>query len=547
VNGIAYTATTQTRAELGKINTHCMGCHDDDSATAMPFGDGKTPITYAWDGSSVAKRYTQAGTATWGKYPATANAAQKNITKAYSAHGNAANNARGWSATTGVDGAITNSSGNVQVLCFDCHNSHGSAAGSVTELTTSYPAGSGTVTGGILKTTTNGLGGYSVTYTPTAGGSVATKNKFNPGAALCFDCHQNPNANTYGPWGYNTTFGATQPIISYWEKNSQWYGAAGINNSGPQVRYTYKNTRATVGTHFGASSALTHANAPTQMGTIKGLCTPCHDPHGITDNTTKIPAADKVYALPLLKGTWMTSPYKEDAAPLATNQKRGGSSSGPATYAKASTPGYYIDQNTFETITTSSATTGDWVWPGTNKITQTASQFGGLCLQCHAQADINPNSASPGTWQTMDRIHNTVKGWATAGSGANVNNAIHAFSCSKCHTPHSACLPRLMISNCLDVKHRGQAQSGGVSGGTSQSGSRGAGQGRFPGGGGGNVASNASDRFTVPNGGIGAWFAGNGGSTAGKSTPALNQCHNVANAGGTTHPASQIWNAKTPW
>jgi hypothetical protein len=243
----------------------------------------------------------------------------------------------------------------------------------------------------------------------------------------------------------------------------------------------------------------------------------------------------------------MTSPYKEDAAPSATNEKRGGSANNgePVAYALSSTPGYKIDQNTFENIATSTATTGDWQWPGTQKLSQTAAQFGGLCLSCHTQAAINPTT-SGGTWSSMDRIHNTVKGWG--GTGANASNAIHAFSCSKCHTPHSSCLPRLMISNCLDYSHRGRVASGGTAGQLALTiGSRGQGRGQFPGGGGGNVASNAVDRYLVPNGGIGQWFGGNGGLTTGSSAPALNQCHNVAGAGGTTWPSSQRWNAVTPW
>ena len=178
---IEYSANG-SRTEMQKLNQHCLGCHDNDSAAAQPFGDGKTPKQYAWDGTTVAARYSQTGTTTWGKYTGTTNASKKNIAKAFSSHGNAAANGRGWSTTTGVDGTISNTSGSINVLCFDCHNSHGSNANGTT---TNYT--SATTNGGILKDTTDGIGGYSMSYKPASGGTTTTHNAYASGAALCFD------------------------------------------------------------------------------------------------------------------------------------------------------------------------------------------------------------------------------------------------------------------------------------------------------------------------------------------------------------------------
>ena len=47
-----------------------------------------------------------------------------------------------------------------------------------------------------------------------------------------------------------------------------------------------------------ASSGL--ANSP--QGVIDGLCSPCHDPHGVSPSL----GDDTAYAVPLLKGTWLT-------------------------------------------------------------------------------------------------------------------------------------------------------------------------------------------------------------------------------------------------
>jgi hypothetical protein len=500
---VQYTADG-SRAEIQKINQHCLGCHSAQNSTTQPFGDGKTPNQYAWDGTSIDGRYSQAGTTPWGKYSG-ANVTPKNTqTKAYSAHGNASANQRGWNLTE----TWPNTSGIANVLCYDCHNSHGST---VNGTTTSYT--SATTNGGILKDTTAGRGGYAMTYKPQAGGSGANHNVYNSGAAICFDCHVTAASGTT-PWGYQSTFGATQAITGY--TDSPYFGPSA---SGPKQRYTYKaSTGQPKGGHFGASSPLT---TPV-MGAIDGLCTPCHDPHGVS------PTLNQAYSVPLFKGTWMTSPYKEDAAPSATNESRGGGGRsrggrGEQSWNGGSTPGYHIDQNTFNTT---------WNWNSTTRVTQTVNEFGGLCLKCHPKSSIAPGTDS--TWKSVDRIHNSVKGWGTF--GANANNAIHSFTCSKCHAPHNSSLNRLMVTNCLNFTHRGRVASGGSAGSHSGSGSgwRGSGEGagRFPAGGGGR--GDSPDDNNLPH-----FFGTN-------SNPYIRQCHDPANTS-ETWPNGEHWNVKTPW
>jgi len=523
---VAYTsggASNSTRAQLAKINTHCISCHKTANDAYTPFGDGKTPKQYAWDNTSVDARYSQTGTTTWGKYATTANASQKNITKAYSAHGKATSNARGWDTTNGVDGTITNTAaGAVNVLCFDCHNSHGTAA---TGVMSSYSSVTGRNKGGILKSTTNGKGGYTATYTPTTGGSAASPNfnAYNPGADLCFDCHNTQTKSATIPWGYNSEFGVTagKPVYGYWDTAN-----FGDGLFGSESRYAYKASYgANKGGHFGKSSAMN--TTPSKQ--INGLCTPCHDPHGVSTVTP----ANQPYMVPLLKGTWVTSPYKEDSAPSATTEDRGGSSSrGPAApiNTSSSTPNYHIDQNTFQTGTTYWALSN-----GSTLQTIADTNFAGLCLQCHPKASINPNTDT--TWKSMDRVHNTVDGWG--GVGANASNAVHAYTCSKCHTPHNSRLPRLMVTNCLDAKHRNRTASGGAFSYDSASGSRGAGGGRGPMGGGGSGASPVNE---------GPWFFCKNSTPAQSTSSNIRTCHNVAGAGGAgTTDNLQQWNSKTLW
>jgi len=579
---ISYTANG-TRGQLTKLNTVCLGCHNANNDSFQPFGDGKTPKQYAWDGLSIDARYTQAGTTTWGKYAATTNAAQKNITKAFSAHGNAANNSRGWDTTNGVDGAITNTSSNVNVLCFDCHNSHGTSA---TGIMSSYSSATGRSSGAILKSTNNGKGGYSATYVPTAGGSSAApdKNAYNPGAALCFDCHNNRTPGGAVPWGYNGTFGATQAIYGY--RDTPYFG--NYSTSGAVNRYPYKRYSTAIrssklnhGGHFGASTPLT----TTAAKPINGLCTPCHDPHGVSTTLTQ------ANAVPLLKGTWLTSPWKEDVAPANINEARGGtnkdssngttggSSTRPARQLVGSTPLYRIDQNTFGAQVTASMpnfgsaqTATSWTKTAANFITETDTSFAGLCMQCHSKAQLAPKAGTavaPDAWKSMTRIHGTVKGWSTTASGTNGNyatagvNKMHNFSCSKCHTPHNSNLPRLMVTNCLDVRHRGRVATTGTVNATATTdnssglaatvgsgnhyvvGDKGKGRGKFPIGGGMWYKNDSKEQ----NYGTGAgvpfkWFFGHVNDTS----PTVNTCHDTATAGGTSgYPNNMMWNTKTPW
>ncbi len=415
-----------SRSEMQKINMVCLGCHSAQNNNTQPFGDGKTPNEYAWDGRSVDERYSQTGTTPWGKYSDTSstNITPKNTqTKAYSGHGNAANNERGWNLSE----TWPNTSGSVKVICFDCHNSHGST---VSGTTTSYT--SATTNGAMLKDTVAGKGGFSMTYKPEASGSASDNNAHNAGADLCFDCHTTQNAGST-PWGYQGTFGSSQPILGYFDTIRFGSGLAG-----PQQRYSYKAQNGTAKTgHFGVSASLS-----TQVnGTINGLCTPCHDPHGVSPSL----GTNQQYAVPMLKGTWLTSPYKEDAAPGAQNKCRGTTNEDgnvPA-FCGASDPGYHIDQNTFT----------NWNYTSTASVSQSVNEFGGLCMTCHPKSSLSPDTTSQ--WRSVDRIHNAVKGWDNDG------NTKHRYTCSKCHTPHNTALGRLLITNCLDSAHRGRVASGG--------------------------------------------------------------------------------------
>jgi hypothetical protein len=238
------------------------------------------------------------------------------------------------------------------------------------------------------------------------------------------------------------------------------------------------------GGHFKTKTFLNRSTLT--QNRINGLCTPCHDPHGVTPtlDTTK-----RVYAVPMLKGTWLTSPYKEDAA-IATSSILGFPVYGRTTYYAGGNP--------------TAGTVRPYVYQ-TGTITEDESKFAGLCLRCHTQQNLKGGTATG--WKGLDRVHKSVKGWGGTG---------HAYTCSKCHVPHVTGLPRLLITDCLDVQHRGRVASGGYAGYASGYGSSGSGAGKFPVGGG-----------------------------KGYSSTTLPSCHSTSN--GNTNGYDNKWNSKTPW
>jgi len=444
-------STKNERKEVAKISTHCLGCHSDASNDATPFADGKTPRQYAWDRQSVASRYLNKETASWGKYSTATTNRKNRLTKAFSAHGNAVANQGGWSPVNGYDEAIPISRGGSSaknIECFDCHNSHGSAAPG---LTSSYRSLDGKQGGALLKDTSVAKSGYKSRYTPVGNSDRAASNPYNTGAGLCFDCHETPSPGST-PWGYRATFGALEPIIGY--KDTLRFGD-GIKGS--TARYSDRQSRSTIASnHLKAGKFLSYS----AHGQIDGLCTPCHDPHGISRTLEDRMA----YALPLLKDSWLTSPYREDGPPTAAPgkpdaSKQGADSSqgiawqkgdysftnreananfgvggGGAPREPMSRAGmkYNVDRNTFG---------------ATGRITEDVAGFAGLCLKCHKKEQLSGDDR-------VGRIHKSVKGWGS--------NKEHSFPCSKCHQAHNSGLPRLMQTNCFEIGPPGLRDNSGI-------------------------------------------------------------------------------------
>jgi hypothetical protein len=213
-----------------------------------------------------------------------------------------------------------------------------------------------------------------------------------------------------------------------------------------------------------------------------------------------------------------------------------------------SVPGYHIDENTFQDSVAPANYKGgafSWTFQPITNVSETTGLFSGLCLKCHPRTDIQTSQTA--TWKSRDRVHNTVKGWArTATTDSNVNNNIHAYTCSKCHAPHNSNQNRLMVTNCLDVKHRGRVISTGTASVQQKIGNSGRGNGRFPVGGGGFANSSSGKNWNSPTGG--AWYFGIAGTTS-TAYSGFRQCHDSHTPDGTTEtwPAYELWNTRSPW
>jgi hypothetical protein len=320
-----------------------------------------------------------------------------------------------------------------------------------------------------------------------------------------------------------------------------------------------------MGGHYGTSVNASQAG---HTGEINGLCTPCHDPHGVSSAL----GADRDHGVPLLKGTWVTSPYREDKATPAV--KRGGGSTWLGIAGAGAAVGYNIDQNTLLNMPAPLNGGAGVATTKSNKRAQafrnfsnnalklhtekTPAVFAGLCLECHNQTALTGAAAATTskTWMTKERVHQSVAGWGPT-NGTNINNKVHAYTCSKCHAPHVSRLPRLMVTNCLDVRHFQRKTSTGVinttSGTTATSYGNIAqttltttafGAGRFPGGG----SRYSGTPGTAQN--PGGWYFQN--NDPGNVQPTVqtfgSNCHNAAGAGGAAYdPKKQIWNNKTRW
>ena len=381
--------------------------------------------------------------------------------------------------------------------------------------------------------------------------NIGARGEVSSEAELCWSCHF---ANSISEWGADSAptnatgyqsgngnifnFGALSN-----NTNGSWYstGNPAIGATWTSANFSYKTLaiRSTHSTDPTGTSALTgsaynYSETIDPVGKIR--CSNCHDVHNLNkapnDNPTGLASLN---GPPYLRGTWRSSPYKEDGAPQAgtvytaeiTTVLAPGYGYGPVPRANNGTAmqmgGYWIDQNSgnptagwsYETsaglcqlchgnsvdalnYAPSDVPTPENLWisatnghansvlGGSGSEAPNIFKNGitsGVGRQGTGGAEANPN---PGVWMgfqityadtdnygegprannfaylaplqtpTKPEVGSTTDlgfAWGVTVDATTIETGYHQFSCSKCHNPHASRLPKLMISNCLDVTH----------------------------------------------------------------------------------------------
>ncbi len=360
-------------------NQACLSCHDSDGGPA--FSSGLTPpnINARWQNGATTTPYNKYPDGGTGAYPNTVPVLQKS----YSPHAMpGTNDNKGASNTTGEIGCVGTG------VAYGCHTAHGSNFGSGAD--------------GTIVTTRRMLNNNGGAYTAT---------DFDE--KLCWGCHPDDGFDYYGD---DSVQGDGIGWQGTWNNSIATYKAGNYQSS-----------------HFYPSLTATWNGSGIPSGTRNNIyCSTCHNPHGLLPDAQD---PDSPFKVPILRGTWLTSPYKEDRAPGSVTSNPGTNVYAPwndtnndfgplprvtpnkdqadvepgggytGTY-KNGWDGFFIDQNTFGPgvyITNTGA--------GPNLTSET--EFAGLCMNCHTKNYL----VTLASWNG----HNTVLGWDTA-PGATFND-----------------------------------------------------------------------------------------------------------------------------
>jgi hypothetical protein len=392
-------ADTQGRNDRTLVNKVCLSCHDGEGLqffSQQPAATIPPDIGSRWNNDTTGVAYN--------KYAPKDTIPMNNtvpvLSKAYSPHKNVgANDAKvDMDVRAGQPSAIDQRTVN-KIACLDCHPSHGSNRASATLIVDNAVGWDTTANSKMLKNP-----GYP--------------DPPDPEEDLCWGCHVG------GMDYYGDSDSPAAPAMPV----SRWQGQWNNNTVAP-----YKNGYDYISSHFYPSRSVAWSGgAPVDPVNDKNPgfgCTTCHDPHGVDPNA----GADQIYRLPILRGNWLTSPYKEDRAPGAAPgraiyngadntfgdfprvvpfkaQANVASGAGYSDGDVGATPGYegyFIDQNSIGIVSDGSSAINGATYNG--YITEYQDKFGGLCLSvnCHVATDL---------WIIPARNftgHNTVN-WDTA-------------------------------------------------------------------------------------------------------------------------------------
>jgi hypothetical protein len=271
---------------------------------------------------------------------------------------------------------------------------------------------------------TTGMGANGASTHGTKGGAQGVDSAATIGCSYCHDVHDTNTAN-------GDTFSGAPYLRGSWEpshypedgapQGSNTY-TAGLNGYSGTDSEAPPRTVATENQLGGWQIDQNNGNPNsgiTNYSQHAGLCTLCH---GDGDG---IPAeADDVAAV---EGLWSGH----------TNSVAGGSHNGT--------------NNIFSNSIRNG--TGNWktgMWMGA----MNSTGYNGSWM--HGMRNEDATGADAGVLPRVGRRPMAYNDFAWTGvtvDANTVNASFHNYTCSKCHNPHASRLPRLMITNCLDVRH----------------------------------------------------------------------------------------------
>jgi hypothetical protein len=401
----------------------CTGCHTGNGSGALAVGTGSSHSTSTLPGNPTCEscHFANHGEKTSGTVSAAWDA--RTMGTDYTADG--------FIYITAYSGA-----GNEAEACWNCH-----AANSYSEWGKTWGSyDNGTINSGpswltgvwksanfAYKNPSNQT--FQSVHEPKLGSPNYTMpgNSDNISCTACHDVHSagnngytpTTNSRLRGTWKSNPYYedGAPQDYHTYTAGTSLYDG-----NSAEGVPRASGDDYATIGTLGGywIDQNSGDPNSGLTYGDHASLCTLCHGDTDYDPNTVN--PAD----ITAIEGLW--DGHKNTVA--------GGNNGGT--------------NNIFR----NSLRNGDGTWNGgmwmgaVNSIRRDTGKdyAGSLRNEDYGDGLTNPQVANnPRAWQGFY--------WGVTVDDTTVDDTFHNFTCSKCHNPHASWLPRLMITNCLDVEH----------------------------------------------------------------------------------------------
>jgi hypothetical protein len=331
-------------------------------------------------------------------------------------------------------------------------------------------------------------------------------------ALICWNCHTNATyqgSSTISEWGVNNNPLTGSMVYNYGSLNqANWVGATWSPANTTLFGYKVGAIRSThaanpaSGQAALSGSVYAYSESADQVQNIR--CAYCHDVHNLDVVDTVASGS------PYLRGTWKGNPYKEDGAPHSTITYAAGGGSLYGAVPRGGTAysamgGYWIDQNsnspagswTYSSmggvcilchgsnVNSLDYVTGENIWINSAFNGHRNSVVGGTATGApnildyshgrppasgllravvpamgmkHVASTSTAVSAYRGSTTKYDpnttgRYAHASYNWGMVQSAATTTANYHKFSCSKCHNPHASRLPKLLITNCLDVKH----------------------------------------------------------------------------------------------